>query len=327
MDKHNVRSLADLLLSSCLALFLATSDAPAQSVSYEYDALGRLVKVVYPGNAQATYAYDAAGNRTQAVNAAPYSATITISAANSVNLRTLADANGYPGGDGTITFNHSGILTGDPGAHGIDTGTWPGGVTLSITLNNSGTIRGGGGAGAGANGAGNGADAIYARTNLTINNAGGTIQGGGGGGGFGGAWRRSRYDGECQVESVSSYYSGGGGGGFPNGLGAAAFVEPFGDPIGSAGAGSAGTVSGGGAGGAGGSAGTGRQTGSGGAGGGVAASGASGTAATGSEAAGCPPISEFFLVPAAGGGAAGYAVRKNGNTVTVTGGTIEGTAG
>jgi len=40
----------------------------ADQIVYNYDALGRLQSVIYPGGASVTYAYDQAGNRTQVTN-------------------------------------------------------------------------------------------------------------------------------------------------------------------------------------------------------------------------------------------------------------------
>lgn len=46
------------------AMAIASFSAPAWSITYQYDALGRLVKVVYDDGSWVQYAYDAAGNRT-----------------------------------------------------------------------------------------------------------------------------------------------------------------------------------------------------------------------------------------------------------------------
>ena len=51
-----------VLMVSCLS---TEAMARAQSVSYHYDSLGRVVQVTYSNGASVTYAYDKAGNRTQ----------------------------------------------------------------------------------------------------------------------------------------------------------------------------------------------------------------------------------------------------------------------
>jgi hypothetical protein len=245
-----------------------------------------------------------------------FTETIAITGTGPVNLRALADAfsPAYDGvGDATITFTigSSITLTGNPGGgHGVDTGSWPAGATIALTLENEGTIRGGGGTGGGGgnaplNGAPglDGGDALYCQEDLTVDNApsaSGTIEASGGGGGGGGG----RTSGGPEP---FDYGGGGGGGGFPNGP---AGSGGSGDSSGSAG--SAGTTGGGGAGGGGAS-----TAGDGGGGGNVNVNGSAGDAATGTGTNG-------------GGGAAGikgYAVRKNGHTVSVTGGTVTGTQG
>lgn len=50
-----------------LALAVCAGSAVAGSVSYTYDALGRLTQVTYSSGKIITYAYDAAGNRTSVV--------------------------------------------------------------------------------------------------------------------------------------------------------------------------------------------------------------------------------------------------------------------
>ncbi|VTU35334.1 YD repeat (two copies) [Variovorax sp. RA8] len=68
-DRHvSTRTLCRTVLAACLcAAALAGLPAHAGSVSYSYDALGRLASAVYSdGSATTTitYSYDAAGNRT-----------------------------------------------------------------------------------------------------------------------------------------------------------------------------------------------------------------------------------------------------------------------
>lgn len=249
---------------------------------------------------------------------AGFNQTIQITGAGPVNLRTLADAAGYNGAqNATVIFQLAAGVTITGAVNGgiaIDTGTWPTGTyAINLTLQISGKAYGGGGTGGkGAvfgNGAagGTGGDALYCRLPITmVVNAGGEVKAGGGGGGGGG--------GRINAASEFDRVGGGGGGGFPNGLGGAMGSPTIdGDSTGAAN-GAVGSSSGGGAGGAGETGGGG----AGGAGGGAAAAGAGGVAGSGSGTVKTPGA----------GGAAGYAVRKNGNTVTVTNnGTIVGTQG
>jgi len=229
--------------------------------------------------------------------------TINLSGGGGANLRSLANSNGYAGQTG-VTYNFvvpSGTtITGSPG---IDTGSWPGGVTL--TLNVAGTVQGSGGRGGdggygiyptGARGSagGNGGDAVTCGAPISISVSGALRGGGGGGGGAAGAF-----------DGGGSATGGGGGGG--------------GAPFGGGGAGGSGSQSGQngetatasfpGQGGYSPLSGSG---GPGGAGGGFGAAGASGGANQGQ--------------PAAAGGAAGYAVRVNGTGCTA-GGNITGPVG
>ena len=257
------------------------------------------------------------------VTGGDFDQTIQITGTGPVNLRTLANAAGYNGAqNATVIFQlGSGvtIMGASGGGIGIDTGTWPSGShTISLTLQVSGKVYGGGGNGGGAGvGAGVGGDALYCRENLTVTvNSGGQIRSGGGGGGAGGSWVATPEGGG----DPTYYYGGGGGGGFPNGAGGVS-----GGP-GSNGV--TGTTSNGGSGGAGAAAFGGgvRFTGAGGAGGNAGATGASGAVATGTE--GCGSSICRTKTPAGVGAAAGYAIRKNGKTVSVTNnGTITGTVG
>ena len=235
--------------------------------------------------------------------------TIQLTSGTSENLRTIANANGYAGSSSanyTFVVGSGVTVTGSAGSGiGIDTGSWPAGVTLALQVN--GIVRGGGGNGGngglgttssgGAGGAGG--DAIRCSVPITISvNSGGSVQAGGGGGGGGGGTTYSTPVG------LGTIGGDGGGGGAPNGAGGTGATGS-----GNTGAnGSPGTTSGGGVGGS-----TGGPTG-----------GNGGTYATAGTAGVTPS-------PSAGGGAggaAGYAVRKNGTSCTASGaGTITGTVG
>lgn len=285
------------------------------------------------GNANATAYWDvmAAPGDEGAPGTPPsgFTATINLTSGAAVNLRAAADAAGYTGAsDATITFKvPNGVvcrgLGGNPGGYGIDTGTWPSGYTIALTLviESGGIVDGGGGNG-GEGGVGftdgytgkNGGDAIYLRVNMsggiTID-AGGTVRGGsGGGGGGGGRYYETTVGGELQQRTVGG---GGGGGGFPNGDGGVGGPGDFG----SGNNGSAGTTAGGGAGGTGGTG-----CGTGGTGGGDGTAATAGANATGTVG------DNYYNGTGGVGGSPGYAVRKNGYTATVTNnGTMTGTAG
>jgi len=236
--------------------------------------------------------------------------TIQLATGTSENLRTIADANGYTGSSSanfTFVVGSGVTVTGFSGTYsGIDTGSWPAGVTLALQVN--GIVRGGGGIGGngggwtgstsinGTNG-GAGGDAIVCNAPITITvNSGGTVQAGGGGGAGGG------YVSFPGPPGGGINGGGGGGGGAPNGAGGTG----GGNKSGSSGSpGAAGTTSGGGAGGTG-------SGGNGGSGGTYATAGGHGGGQTG---IGSP-------------GTAGYAVRKNSTGCTASGaGTITGTVG
>lgn len=250
-----------------------------------------------------------------------------------VNLRSLADAAGYTGqSNATVTYNvPAGVtVTGLPGlpngGAAVDTGTWPSGYTIALSVNIAGTVIGGGGRGGpGSTGfgveGGLGGDGIVVRTPLTGGitvNPGGVLRGGGGGGGSGGAGiYQTNVGTQYEPEYLYDVYpSGGGGGGYPNGAGGAGSVghDKQYNPAYPSTAGADGTGAGGGAPGApfGGAAGPS------GAGGGIAANGSGGGGnPNGGQTTG-----------GGNGGAGGFAVRKNNHEAVVTNnGTLQGYVG
>jgi len=319
--------LAQLFAGTALGVSLAARSATAGTVSYKYDAAGRMVEATYPNANVITYRYDWAGNRTTVYRgAAPGDFARQIRVTEACNLRTLANNAGYNGAqDATITYvvNRNVAIMGAEGAAGapsedggpggvaIETGTWPGGYTINlelIVLPGASVLGGGGGGGGGAGGdsapyseggysgygggdeypgnGGAGGIAINCSAPLTVTVwPGGKIIGGGVGGAGGDAYE------EIYIYPDYSYFNGGGGGGGrPNGAGGAGGKgvqwpswQTNNDP---GSPGQDGTIAGGGAGGAGGYAGAqGWQTGE----------------------AGDDGFS----------GASAYAIKKNGNTVTV----------
>lgn len=250
--------------------------ARAGIFEFGYDALGRLNKVVYPNRSAREYEYDDAGNR----KLKAFATTLQVTGTPPVNLRTLANTAGYLGGDARVIFEVANGVTimGDAGASGpangmggaggvaIDTGTWPGGQSIILTLliRTGGEVYGGGGGGGGGAGApgdygyggdpGGGGAAVVCGADLNIEiEPLGRLQGGAQGG------RGGLYGEEILLDVSTGDYAwasaGGGGGGFPNGLGGAGgYGQPMwfdivwddGDPGGD------GTTSGPGAGGAGG---------------------------------------------------------------------------
>jgi YD repeat-containing protein len=257
------------------------------------------------------------GSRAYSIVVGTGATTIQLVTGTGENLRTIANSNGYSGSSSanyTFVVGNAVTVTGAAGGGvGIDTGTWPAGVTLTLQVNSGGIVRGGGGNGGKGGGVsgtllvspvagGAGGDAVQCHANIFITvSSGGTVQAGGGGGGGGGVVGGGTGGGPGGY--AQDVPGSGGGGGAPNGAGGAGNI---GYPAGSSSPGSAGTTTGGGAGGTtdlpGGGGGTYATAGS---------AGANGNAK-----------------PGAAGGAAGYAIRKNGTGCTVTnGGTVTGTVG
>src|SRR3954470_13160742 len=65
--KAAVRGLAQLLVAACVALGALPSHAPAAQERYDYDALGRLIRVIDEQGRVTQYVYDAAGNILQVI--------------------------------------------------------------------------------------------------------------------------------------------------------------------------------------------------------------------------------------------------------------------
>lgn len=325
---HSRRSL--LVQSGLVLAGMGVRPSIAHAQTYQYDALGRLTRVTFPDGRFVVYAYDAAGNRTLVIHSdgGAFTATLQVTGSGPANLRTIANAAGYNNAQhANITFQvASGVtISGAPGGGiGVDTGAWPSDVLdITLALQISGKVYGGGGSGAAGAGssaataAGNGGDAIYCRESIAITvNAGGEVKAGGGGGGGGAAWVRTVND------EPYFFNGGGGGGGFPNGPGgdAGAGDADVSQP------GAAGAAGGGGAGGVGGAASPGggtRVNGSGGAGGGAAGAGVGGGNVSGSGGVGAWTANNFSA-----GGQPGYAIRKNGKAAPVTNnGVIAGAQG
>lgn len=323
-DKERARPNMAARIFSIACVFVMSLPATAGDISYVYDVHGRVTQVTYPSGGVVLYEYDAAGNRIQVASSTtpPSTAPVTLNVTAASNLRTLANTAGYLGQTpATYTFvvpAGTTIMGATGGGTAIDTGTWPAGTVISLVVN--GHIIGGGGNGGrgGTTGSatlwmggvgGSGGDAVRAQAPLTITvNSNASIRAGGGGGG-GGAYMYGSNQGGSYTNG-----GGGGGGGFPNGTGGVRGNKQSGTQGNNGSAGGTGTITAPGSGGGGGSGGgSSMPGGGGGAGGAAGANGMPGTATSSSGGA---------------AGSAGYAIRKNGNTVTVTNnGTITGGQG
>ena len=87
ITKHRV--FLACLLATLLAATFAT--ALADTVTYEYDALGRLKQVTHADSSVISYTLDAAGNRTQVASGAPpgIPASITVPSSSSTGSYTI----------------------------------------------------------------------------------------------------------------------------------------------------------------------------------------------------------------------------------------------
>lgn len=155
--------------TACGVLILASGPAAAESVTYTYDALGRLTSASYASGTTAAYEYDPAGNRTEMdigvqANQAPAAVNDTISTVQGtphnfdprINdsdpengaLTVTAKTNGTNGtvaigGSGTsLTYTPSGGYSGpDSFTYTItDAGNLTDTATVNVTVNGSGVV-------------------------------------------------------------------------------------------------------------------------------------------------------------------------------------------
>jgi hypothetical protein len=219
----------------------------------EYYRSGGLVPNTPTNSAIPTSGTIAIGNFYGSSAASGLNLTISANTQN-YDVYTAAIGAGYSSGDVTVTIN-PGIVVGSnsTGAYAllVPSAFSP---SASISITNSGTIIGSGGAG-GTGGNGNpgtiapgtpglvGGNAIYVNRPTTVTNNG-TIAGGGGGGGGGGAIGTPSF-------SIPSRRSGGGGGGGAGDTAGAGGAAGGAVPAGAATPGNPGTLTAGGAGGAG----------------------------------------------------------------------------
>lgn len=249
---------------------------------------------------------------------------ITVSA-NTANLNIHAAA-GSPAGPVAVTVIVSPgvyVYSDGPALPALTTAGLAAGSTVTIT--NNGSILGAGGKGGdGSAGVGQaGGDAINLTVPASINNTNGAIFGGGGGGGAGngsvdfvfgcaGSYQMFRPRGGGGGGGAG-YSVGPGGAGGPAGTITATVMDFPGNP------GAAGTLSAGGGGGTGG-AGYWNNGATGGTGGAPGNPGAVGGTGYGSSCSGGLPTGVIATYLGGAGGAAGYAVRLNGNSVSWSGG-------
>jgi YD repeat-containing protein len=96
LKKSQTKILKTILLCGACVGGLYASFANAGDTKYQYDALGRVIKVTYPDTKQICYYYDAAGNRIQVNRRAtgtctPTGSTLTSSLVAQTNETQVVD--------------------------------------------------------------------------------------------------------------------------------------------------------------------------------------------------------------------------------------------
>ena len=105
---HKAIKVARKVALAGLVCVTVSSAGPAfaGNTTYQYDSLGRVIKVTYPDSKQICYAYDAAGNRTQVKRQATGTCTVTGSTVtSSLTAQTMfaAQQNSYLQAGGAAT--------------------------------------------------------------------------------------------------------------------------------------------------------------------------------------------------------------------------------
>jgi len=126
--------IAQFLAGTCGAAILSSrSSALADTVSYTYDALGRVKTVTYSNGATITYAYDAAGNRTTLSQTPPLSVQASLSASPASIVQGQSSALSWTTNHATNAAIAPGIGTVTPTAAGSVSVTPAATTTYTLT--------------------------------------------------------------------------------------------------------------------------------------------------------------------------------------------------
>jgi len=97
---RSYKTLLSLRVGAVAVAFVCgafATSAIAGNTLFQYDSLGRVIKVIYPDNKQVCFAYDAAGNRTQVKRQATGTCTVpgsTLVASQTTSAMTAVVLNG-----------------------------------------------------------------------------------------------------------------------------------------------------------------------------------------------------------------------------------------